>query len=57
MTMYKCPECGSSDTSKERLQGWDTGDRICANCSCTTAAVDFRKAAESADTHQSNIQK
>ena len=43
--MYKCPKCGASDTSKERLKGWDTGDRICANCGCTTAAVDFRKAA------------
>ncbi|KAA8985468.1 Eag protein [Halospina sp. K52047b] len=56
MTMYKCPKCGSSDTSKERLQGWDTGDRICANCGCTTAAVDFRKAAESAETDQPKVQ-
>lgn len=45
--MYKCPECGCTRTSKERLKGWDTGDRICDDCGRTTAAVDFRKAAES----------
>ncbi|RUT76275.1 Eag protein [Marinobacter salarius] len=57
MTMYKCPKCGASDTSKERLKGWDTGDRICANCGCTTAAVDFRKAAESTGTNKPKVQE
>lgn len=27
-----CPECGKDDFEKERINGADTGDLVCANC-------------------------
>jgi hypothetical protein len=39
--MYTCPKCSSTDTYKERINGSDTGDRICESFEYTTSAVSF----------------
>ena len=41
--MYTCPKCSSTDTYKERINGSDTGDRICKICEYTTSAVSFKE--------------
>ncbi|WP_218420058.1 TFIIB-type zinc ribbon-containing protein [Alteromonas lipotrueae] len=39
---YICPKCGSEDTYKERVNGADSGDRICKSCGYTTSANSFK---------------
>ena len=40
--MYKCPKCSSENTHKERINGADTGDRVCQKCGYTTTANSFK---------------
>lgn len=44
--MYTCPKCKSTDTYKEKINGSDTGDRICNSCKYTTSAISFRQQGE-----------
>ncbi|OHY89562.1 hypothetical protein BI375_23490 [Vibrio rotiferianus] len=41
--MYKCPKCSSEDTYKEKINGMDTGDRVCRSCGHITSASSFKK--------------
>lgn len=40
--MYKCPKCSSGSTYKERINGMDTGDRVCKDCGYITSANSFK---------------
>jgi predicted RNA-binding Zn-ribbon protein involved in translation (DUF1610 family) len=41
--MYRCPKCGSNNTSKERIMGADTMDRICGNCGYIGPKQEFKE--------------
>ncbi|MGF1836793.1 TFIIB-type zinc ribbon-containing protein [Photobacterium sanguinicancri] len=43
LKMYKCPKCSSKNTSKERINGSDTGDRICKDCGHITSSNSFKQ--------------
>jgi transcription initiation factor TFIIIB Brf1 subunit/transcription initiation factor TFIIB len=45
MGMYRgnCPECKSSETMKERINGNHTGDLICLGCKYIGTANEFKK--------------
>lgn len=48
MGMYRgdCPECGSGETMKERINGNHTGDLICLGCKHVGPAYSFKKTKE-----------
>ena len=48
MGMYRgdCPECGSGETMKERINGNQTGDLVCLGCKYIGPANGFKKTKE-----------
>jgi len=45
MGIYRgdCPECGSEETMKERINGNQTGDLVCLGCKHIGPAYGFKK--------------
>jgi len=41
--MYNCPKCGSNNTTKERIMGADTMDRICGKCGYIGPKEEFKE--------------
>ncbi len=38
---YECPQCGSEATSKDKIMGSDTMDRVCNSCGYTGIYREF----------------